>query len=117
MSGTRKKTKSKRRQKPGSASQRAIRELKARSIQQGADESKARREAYEKLSKGRKYRGSRRDSNPILSLEIIKFLERNPYEDIGKFGVPQDKYRYGSYGSKSMVPDIWRKTSSEKINK
>lgn len=28
---------------------------------------------------------------------------------LGKFGVPQDKYRWGFFGNKSMEYDIWRK--------
>lgn len=42
--------------------------------------------------------------------EIAEYLKRHPiHNEIGKFGVPQDKYRWGFYGSSSMEYDIWRK--------
>lgn len=42
--------------------------------------------------------------------EISDYLKKHPIKDgIGKFGVPQDKYRWGFYGSSSMEYDIWRK--------
>lgn len=40
---------------------------------------------------------------------IKKYLDKNPHEDMGKFGVPQDKYRHGFYGSNSMEYDVWGK--------
>lgn len=42
--------------------------------------------------------------------EIRGYLKKNPvYQGIGKFGVPQDKYRYNFFGKKTMNFDIWRK--------
>lgn len=42
---------------------------------------------------------------------IADYLKRFPvHEEIGKFGVPQDKYRWGFYGSRSMEYDVWRRT-------
>lgn len=39
---------------------------------------------------------------------IASYLARNPVPDaMGKFGVPQDKYRWGFYGSSSMAYDAW----------
>ena len=40
---------------------------------------------------------------------IADYLRRNPVtEDMGKFGVPQDKYRYNFFGHASMEVDQWR---------
>lgn len=51
-----------------------------------------------------------RSINIINNKEIEEYIENNPViEKLGKFGVPQDKYRYNFYGSSSMEPDIWRK--------
>lgn len=51
----------------------------------------------------------------IQNKEIFEYLKKNPTkEEIGKFGVPQDKYRYGFYGSTSMEYDIWRKGDKNK---
>ncbi|EIJ36996.1 hypothetical protein [Thiothrix nivea] len=51
----------------------------------------------------------------IQNKEILDYLEKNPTkEGIGKFGVPQDKYRYDFYGSNSMEYDIWRKGDKDK---
>jgi ribosomal protein L32 len=56
------------------------------------------------------------DANTLCSdKQIAEFLKRNPLPDqMGKFGVPQDKYRYGFYGSKSMEYDSWRQEYKEK---
>jgi hypothetical protein len=40
---------------------------------------------------------------------IADYLMRRPVPGVGRFGKPQDKYRWGFYGSKSMSYDIWRK--------
>lgn len=48
--------------------------------------------------------------------EIEDYLVKNPnkYDAIGKFGVPQDKYRWGFYGSRTMEYDSWRRESTKK---
>lgn len=43
--------------------------------------------------------------------EIMAYLARNPLPDpIGPMGVPQSKYRYGTYGLGSMEFDSWRRS-------
>ncbi len=43
--------------------------------------------------------------------EIKAYLARNPLPDpIGPMGVPQSKYRYGTYGLGSMEFDSWRRS-------
>ena len=51
------------------------------------------------------------DTTSILTDEQIrKYLEQHPVtEEIGKFGVPQDKYRWGFYGHATMEYDQWGK--------
>lgn len=46
---------------------------------------------------------------PIINNEsILAYVSRVPEVDaLGKFGLPQDKYRYGFYGHASMSYDIW----------
>lgn len=42
---------------------------------------------------------------------IADYLKRFPvHEEIGKFGVPQDKYRWGFYGSRTMEFNAWRRS-------
>ncbi len=43
--------------------------------------------------------------------EIADYISRNPIKEdqFGKFGVPQDKYRWGFYGHKTMEFDVWGK--------
>lgn len=42
--------------------------------------------------------------------DIANYLKKNPpASQIGKFGVPQDKYRWGFYGHRTMEYDLWRK--------
>ena len=54
------------------------------------------------------------ESTVINNKVISNYLESNPKsEGGGKFGVPQDKYRRGFYGSASMDYDIWRKGDKE----
>lgn len=49
-------------------------------------------------------------SSLVQNSEIRNYLIRVPEkEQIGKFGVPQDEYRHGFYGSGSMEYDVWRK--------
>jgi len=51
-----------------------------------------------------------RNIDMIRNKDIKKYLENNPHkEELGKFGVPQDKFRFNFYGSKTMEYDIWRK--------
>ena len=49
-------------------------------------------------------------NQPLINDQAIAdYLRRNPVtEDMGKFGVPQDKYRYKFYGHASMEVDQWR---------
>lgn len=49
-------------------------------------------------------------SSIVQNKQILEYLKKNPSENgIGKFGVPQDKYRSNFFGSKTMEYDIWRK--------
>lgn len=55
------------------------------------------------------------DQNLCSDREIAEYLKKNPLKDeMGKFGVPQDKYRWGFYGSKSMEYDAWGKGDKDK---
>ena len=56
-----------------------------------------------------------KETNMIKNKEISRYLQRNPdKEELGKYGVPQDKYRYGFYGSHSMEYDAWGKGEKKK---
>ena len=56
-----------------------------------------------------------KETNMTKNKEIYQYLQRNPYkEELGKYGVPQDKYRYGAYGSNSMEYDAWGKGENKK---
>jgi len=56
-----------------------------------------------------------KETNMTKNKEIYQYLQRNPYkEELGKYGVPQDKYRYGAYGSNSMEYDAWGKGEKKK---
>jgi len=50
----------------------------------------------------------RSQSDIIGNKEIKKYIKRCP-DKLRKFGKPQDKYRYGFYGSNSMEYDTWGK--------
>lgn len=51
----------------------------------------------------------------IQNSEIAKYLKRVPtHQEMGKFGVPQDRYRWGFYGSSTMEFDAWRKGEGSK---
>jgi len=55
------------------------------------------------------------ETHLVQNREIEEYLKKNPSKDgMGKFGVPQDKYRWGFYGSKSMEYDIWGKGDKNK---
>lgn len=55
---------------------------------------------------------ARNELNLVNNKEISEYLRKNPSKDgIGKFGVPQDKYRWGFYGHTSMEYDNWRKVA------
>lgn len=42
---------------------------------------------------------------------IREYLEKNPAPDsVGPMGTPQSKYRYGTFGLRSMEYDVWRRT-------
>lgn len=61
------------------------------------------------------YKRALGDAHFDSNKEITDYLERNPVESgMGKFGVPQDKYRWGFYGAHSMEYDVWRKGDKEK---
>jgi hypothetical protein len=48
------------------------------------------------------------DHHLIADKMVADYLKRNPVKDeMGKFGVPQDKYRWGFYGNKTMEYDSW----------
>ena len=69
-----------------------------------------RRASKAKIEERKKLGESRR--NIVQNPQIYQFLRENPIKDeIRKFGVPQDKYRYGFYGSSTMEYDIWRNGS------
>lgn len=51
------------------------------------------------------------ESRLISDQAIADYLRRLPNQDeMGRFGVPQDKYRWGFYGSRSMEYDAWRRS-------
>lgn len=51
------------------------------------------------------------ENSLVSDQAIAEYLRRVPHrEEMGKFGVPQDKHRWGFYGSRSMEYDIWRRT-------
>ena len=51
----------------------------------------------------------------VQDKEISNYINQHPVEDkAGKYGVPQDKYRFGFYGSRSMAYDLWRKGEKPK---
>ncbi len=55
------------------------------------------------------------ETDIVKDKSIAEYLEKNPLKDeTGKFGVPQDKYRWGFYGSKSMEYDNWGKGDKNK---
>ena len=69
-----------------------------------------RRFACKKQIEERKKLGKSRLGSLVQNKQIAEFLRKNPVNnEMGKFGVPQDKYRYGFYGSSTMEYDIWRK--------
>lgn len=46
--------------------------------------------------------------------EIALYLAKNPIkEQLGKFGVPQDKYRWGNFGASTMEYDSWSRNNKE----
>ena len=52
------------------------------------------------------------ETKMISNNEIKDYLDKNTIkDDLGKFGLPQDKYRWGFYGSGSMEYDTWRKSN------
>lgn len=58
----------------------------------------------------RELRRANQDNSLVSDQAIADYLKRFPVnEEIGKFGVPQDKYRWGFYGSRSMEYDAWRR--------
>ncbi|MCG7879351.1 MAG: hypothetical protein N0C90_23905 [Candidatus Thiodiazotropha endolucinida] len=66
-------------------------------------------------SEAAEYRKSLEDVHLGEDRAISEYLKKNPSKDeMGKFGVPQDKYRWGFYGSKSMEYDVWGKGDKEK---
>lgn len=58
----------------------------------------------------RKKLGESRLGSLVHNKQIYEYLRKNPVNnEMGEFGVPQDKYRYGFYGSSTMEYDILRK--------
>ena len=56
-----------------------------------------------------------KDTRLVTDKKIAEYLRKNPAKrEMNKFGVPQDKYRWGFYGSKSMEYDVWGKGDKEK---
>jgi uncharacterized Zn finger protein (UPF0148 family) len=50
------------------------------------------------------------ESSIVQNKQILEYLKKNPCDNVmGKFGVPQDKYRSNFCGSKTMEYDTWRK--------
>lgn len=63
----------------------------------------------------KKLREAINDGDLITDETIKRYVEDNPSKDeMGKFGVPQDKYRWGFYGSRSMEYDSWSKNDDSK---
>jgi hypothetical protein len=59
--------------------------------------------------KAKEMNQARKNDNFYTNKAIAQYVAKNPNKDeIGKFGVPQDKYRHGSYGVYSMEYDGWR---------
>ena len=55
-------------------------------------------------------RAAMNETELLTNKEIAAYIKRNPLkEEVGKFGLPQDKYRWGFFGSRSMQYDVWRK--------
>ena len=70
----------------------------------------AERVACKKQIEERKKLGESRLGSLVNNKQIYEYLRKNPVNnEMGKFGVPQDKYRYGFYGSSTMEYDILRK--------
>lgn len=69
-----------------------------------------RKVACKKQIDERKTLGESRLGTLVQNTDINEFLIKNPCDNgMGKFGVPQEKYRHGFYGNKTMEYDIWRK--------
>ena len=57
------------------------------------------------------------DGSIVQNKQILEYLIKNPCDNgMGKFGVPQDKYRHGFYGNKTMEYDALRKCDKEKYD-
>lgn len=62
-------------------------------------------------SEAAELRRAYQESRLIADQAIADYLRRLPNQDeMGRFGVPQDKYRWGFYGSRSMEYDAWRRS-------
>jgi len=63
----------------------------------------------------RKQREALEDNKLGSDEAIADYLRKHPKEEeMGKFGVPQDKYRWGFYGSRTMEYDSWGRSHKEK---
>ncbi len=64
----------------------------------------------EKRERATELKTALNETKIIRNQEIALYLQQHPETDsIGKFGLPQDKYRWGFYGHASMAYDIWRR--------
>ena len=62
----------------------------------------------------KKLREAMRDNKLVGNEAIRKYLREHPYEEKKPFGEPQDKYRWGFYGSRSMEYDVWGRGDKRK---
>jgi uncharacterized C2H2 Zn-finger protein len=63
----------------------------------------------------RKQLDALKDNNLVSDKVISAYLRAHPNPEVmGKFGVPQDKYRWGFYGSRTMEYDSWGRIHKQK---
>ncbi|OAI09676.1 hypothetical protein A1359_18510 [Methylomonas lenta] len=67
-----------------------------------------------KREEAARMRDALEETNVVSDQSIREYLARNPMkEEMGKFGVPQDKYRWGFYGSKTIEFDAWSRENKK----
>lgn len=77
-----------------------------------AEESQSARSRTPRMSRAEaaQKRAALNDQRLVSDKKIADYLRRNPTENqMGKFGVPQDPFRHGFYGSATMEYDVWRR--------